>query len=72
MFGNVLVSLNILLIDEGMGAGDAEFQKKVHQRIESLFDRTPTVILVSHSDATIAESCNRRVQMEHGVIKSAE
>jgi len=72
MFGNVLVSLNILLIDEGMGAGDAEFQKKVRQRIESLFDRTPSIILVSHSDATIAESCNRSVQMEHGVIKSAE
>ena len=63
---------DILLIDEGMGAGDAEFQKKVRRRIESLFDRTPIIILVSHSDATIAEFCNRRVQMEHGVIKSVE
>jgi len=61
---------DILLIDEGMGAGDADFQKKVRQRIEDLFDRTPIIILVSHSDATIAEFCNRRVQMDHGVIKS--
>ena len=29
---------DILLIDEGLGAGDAEFQKKVKQRIESIFD----------------------------------
>ena len=63
---------DILLIDEGLGAGDAEFQKKVRQRVEGLFDRTPIIILASHSDAMIAEFCNRRVQMERGVIKSAE
>jgi ABC-type polysaccharide/polyol phosphate transport system ATPase subunit len=62
---------DILLIDEGIGAGDAAFQKKAQQRIESLFDRTPIVILASHSEAMISEFCNRRVEMEHGVLKSA-
>jgi ABC-type polysaccharide/polyol phosphate transport system ATPase subunit len=62
---------DILLIDEGMGAGDAEFQKKVQQRIESLFDRTPSIILASHSEELISKFCSRRVQMEHGVLKSA-
>jgi ABC-type polysaccharide/polyol phosphate transport system ATPase subunit len=62
---------DILLIDEGMGAGDAEFQKKVQQRIESLFDRTPIIILASHSEELISKFCSRRVQMEHGVLKSA-
>jgi len=62
---------DILLIDEGIGAGDAAFQKKVQQRIESLFNRTPIIILASHSDALISEFCTRRVQMEHGVLKSA-
>jgi ABC-2 type transport system ATP-binding protein len=62
---------DILLIDEGIGAGDASFQKKVQQRIESLFDRTPIVILASHSEMTISEFCNRRVQMDHGVLASA-
>ena len=62
---------DILLIDEGIGAGDAAFQKKVQQRIESLFNRTPIIILASHSDALISEFCSRRVQMEHGAIKSA-
>ena len=63
---------DILLIDEGLGAGDAEFQKKVRQRVEGLFDRTPIIILASHSEEMISEFCNRRVQMERGVIKSAE
>ncbi len=62
---------DILLIDEGINAGDAAFQKKVRQRIESVFDRTSIVILASHSEATIAEFCNRRVQMEHGVLTAA-
>ena len=60
---------DILLIDEGIGAGDAGFQKKARARIESLFDRTPIVILASHSEELIGEFCNRRVEMEHGVLK---
>jgi len=57
---------DILLIDEGIGAGDAGFQKKAQQRIESLFHRTPVVVLASHADALIAQFCNRRISMEHG------
>jgi len=62
---------DILLIDEGIGAGDAGFQKKAQARIESLFDRTPIVILASHSEALISSFCNRRVEMEHGALKRA-
>lgn len=62
---------DILLIDEGLNAGDAEFQKKVRERIEGLFGRTPIIILASHSEAMISDFCNRRVEMERGVIKSA-
>jgi len=60
---------DILLIDEGIGAGDAAFRKKAQERIESLFRRTPIVILASHSESLIAEFCNRRLQLEHGVLK---
>jgi ABC-2 type transport system ATP-binding protein/lipopolysaccharide transport system ATP-binding protein len=61
---------DILLIDEGLSAGDAAFQKKVRQRIESLFDRTPIVILASHSETMISEFCSRRVQMDYGALTS--
>jgi ABC-type polysaccharide/polyol phosphate export permease len=62
---------DILLIDEGIGAGDAAFRKKAQQRIESLFDRTPIVILASHSESLISEFCSRRVLMQHGVLQCA-
>lgn len=57
---------DILLIDEGMGAGDAAFQEKAQKRIEGLFARTSIVLLASHSDALIQQFCNRVVRMEHG------
>jgi ABC-type polysaccharide/polyol phosphate transport system ATPase subunit len=57
---------DILLIDEGIGAGDAAFQEKAQKRIEGLFARTSIVLLASHSEALISQFCNRRVQMEHG------
>lgn len=57
---------DILLIDEGIGAGDAEFQKKAHERVEKLFGRTPIVLLASHSEALLAQHCNRRVTLQAG------
>lgn len=62
------VDSDILLIDEGIGAGDASFQHKVHERIEGLFKRTPIVVLASHSEALIQQFCNRRLTMEHGKL----
>jgi len=59
---------DILLIDEGIGAGDAEFQGKVQERISGLFAKTSIVILASHSEALLNQFCNRRVHMEHGRI----
>ena len=57
---------DILLIDEGIGAGDAAFQEKAQKRVESLFARTSIVLLASHSDELIKRYCNRRLRMEHG------
>jgi ABC-2 type transport system ATP-binding protein/lipopolysaccharide transport system ATP-binding protein len=57
---------DILLIDEGIGAGDAAFQEKAQKRIEGLFARSSIVLLASHSEALIKKYCNRTVQMEHG------
>ena len=59
---------DILLIDEGIGAGDAAFQEKARQRIESLFEATPIVILASHSEDMINRFCTRSLQMEHGKV----
>jgi ABC-2 type transport system ATP-binding protein/lipopolysaccharide transport system ATP-binding protein len=63
---------DILLIDEGIGAGDAAFQEKAHKRIERLFARTSIVLLASHSEALLSRFCNRRLRMEHGRLATDE
>lgn len=59
---------DILLIDEGIGAGDAAFQEKAQKRIQGLFSRTSIVLLASHSEALLEQFCNRRLHMEHGKL----
>lgn len=59
---------DVLLVDEGIGAGDAEFQKKAEQRIERLFEKTSIVLIASHSEELLARFCNRRITMEHGQL----
>ena len=60
---------DILLIDEGIGAGDQEFQKKVKERVSDMFRNTSILILASHSTELIELYCNRKITMEHGRIK---
>jgi lipopolysaccharide transport system ATP-binding protein len=62
---------DVLLIDETLGVGDADFRKKSTAAIKKLISSNLTVILVSHNPATMRELCNRAVWIEDGVsIKS--
>lgn len=58
----------ILVLDEGLGAGDARFAKKAKQRVDSLIARTRILILASHSESLIESMCNRVILMQHGKI----
>ncbi len=58
----------ILLLDEGLGAGDARFQERVNQRVNALVERSSILVLASHSDALIQMMCNKAVLMDHGRI----
>jgi lipopolysaccharide transport system ATP-binding protein len=57
---------DILLIDEGISAGDESFQEKANTRVSSLIRRTPIVIIASHSEELLGRFCNRRIHMKHG------
>ncbi len=59
---------DILLIDEGIGAGDATFVERARQRVDELIDRTSVMLIASHSDGLIERLCNRRISMAHGKI----
>jgi len=66
----IVTSLNpeILLMDEGIGAGDAGFAHKVAERLESFYNKINILVLASHSNELIKQMCNKAMLLEHGKI----
>jgi teichoic acid transport system ATP-binding protein len=64
-------SHDILLVDEALATGDAEFQRKSHTRIDELRAKAGTVFLVAHQLSEINETCNRVIWLEKGKIVKA-
>ena len=58
---------DILLLDEVLAVGDAEFQKKCNDYFAAIKGRQ-TVILVTHSMANVREFCTRAILIENGKI----
>ena len=56
----------ILIVDEILGVGDAEFQKKSFERIQSFQAEGTTILLVSHSLERVQEMCSRVIWLDHG------
>lgn len=59
-------SHDVLLIDEALATGDAEFRQKSEKRIAELREEAGTVFLVSHSLAVVRETCDRAIWLEDG------
>ena len=59
----------ILVLDEGLGAGDARFAERAKQRVDALIERSSILILASHSDALIRSLCNKAILMHSGRIE---
>ncbi|MEV6332552.1 ABC transporter ATP-binding protein [Streptomyces sp. NPDC051909] len=61
-------SHDVLLIDEALATGDAAFRRRSQKRIDELRAEAGTVFLVSHSNATITQTCDRALWLEAGVL----
>jgi teichoic acid transport system ATP-binding protein len=61
-------SQDILLVDEALATGDAEFREKSFKRISELRAQAGTVFLVTHNLKEIEETCNRVIWLEKGQI----
>ena len=62
------VAPDILLLDEGIGAGDAAFLLKASRRLKNFTSRIPIIVLSSHSEALISSMCTKAILIEHGQI----
>ena len=65
-----IVEPEILIVDEILSVGDADFQEKSRARMMDLMTGGTTVFFVSHSLKQIREMCNKVVWLEHGKIQA--
>jgi ABC-2 type transport system ATP-binding protein len=59
----------ILLLDEGMGAVDAEFLAKARDRLNALVERSGMLVFASHSDEFLVDLCDTAIWMDHGEVR---
>lgn len=61
---------DVLLIDEALSVGDAEFQKKSAEKMNELIrNRERTVVFVSHSAPLLQKECDTVVWLESGRVR---
>lgn len=64
-----MVVPEILIVDEVLSVGDADFQQKSYQRMVELMSGGTTVLVVSHSIDQIKKICNKIIWLENGRLK---
>lgn len=59
----------ILMIDEALAVGDAEFRARSEKRMSEIIRGSGTVVLVSHSIGQVVSMCSRIVWIDAGEIR---
>ena len=59
---------DILVLDEVLAVGDAEFQQKCNDYFASLKNQKQTIILVTHDMTSVEKFCDRAIMIENGKI----
>lgn len=63
------VDPDVLLIDEVLAVGDAEFQRRCNEKIADMRERGKTIVVVSHGLSALRNICDEIAWLDHGVIR---
>jgi ABC-type polysaccharide/polyol phosphate transport system ATPase subunit len=64
------VTPDIIVMDEMIGTGDAQFIQKARQRLNELLSNTKILILATHNQEIGGQFCNKGLWLEKGKIRS--
>jgi ABC-type polysaccharide/polyol phosphate transport system ATPase subunit len=62
----------VLIIDEVLSVGDIAFQEKSAARIREFREAGATILLVSHSMASVKKMCSRAAWLDHGRVMAVD
>lgn len=62
------VEPQILILDEVLSVGDAKFQKKSQERMNSIINKDVTMLFVSHGIYQVKKMCNKAIWLEKGKV----
>lgn len=63
------VEPDVLIADEVLAVGDAEFQQRCLGKMREAAGGGRTVIFVSHNQVSVASLCSRAIWLDHGVVR---
>lgn len=66
------VGAEILLMDEWLSVGDAEFSEKAKKRLNTLVGQAKILVLASHDEQLIRGNCNKIIRLSHGEIAALQ
>ena len=64
----IMADADVYILDEVLAVGDIEFQKKCFNIFREYKKRKKTIILVTHSSASVKDFCNRAAFLKDGVL----
>lgn len=59
---------DILILDEGISVGDNNFREKSSNKIEQLFKKKKTIVIVSHWLDYLKQHCSRIIWLDKGIV----
>ena len=59
----------ILIVDEVLAVGDAEFQKKCLGKMKDVSEHGRTVLFVSHNMSAVAQLCSKGIMLKNGQVQ---
>jgi teichoic acid transport system ATP-binding protein len=60
---------DVLLIDEALSVGDAEFRERSRQRMQQMIEQAGALFFVSHSLGQVEDICTRAMWLDRGLVR---
>jgi ABC-2 type transport system ATP-binding protein len=66
----ISVEGNIVLMDEWIAVGDADFKEKANKKLREITEKAGILVIASHSEGILKDLCNLGMRMQNGRVEA--